>query len=458
MITSNIFRAYDIRGIFEKDFDLKGAEDIGKAYGTYLIRGSEEHNFPLRICVGRDGRTHSKKVQEAFMRGVLCTGIQVVDIELAFSPLLFYAICKGRFDGGVNITASHNPKEYNGFKLQREDAHAICGEEIQEILKIIETKDFIISAEDMEIQKENYWKDYKKDIQELIHTRHKEKIVIDAGNGVAGAFAPELFECLGYNVIPLYCEVDGNFPNHQPDPEDEENLQDLRKKVLEEKASMGIAFDGDGDRVGIVDDEGTIYSADYLILLLIKDILTRHKGAGVVYTVTSSGLLQEEITRLGGKAVESKVGHSFVEEKMREENALLGGESSGHIFIAENYYGYDDALLAAAKILQIIFDSGISLSEHFFHLPKVYTSAEIKFEVDDEKKFELVEKVKEYFLKEGYKCNTIDGVKVYFEHGAWGICRASNTSPKVSIRCEARDDETMKDILAKMEVVLKKCI
>ncbi|MBT4937028.1 phosphomannomutase, partial [Candidatus Peregrinibacteria bacterium] len=289
-------------------------------------------------------------------------------------------------------------------------------------------------------------------------SRHKEKIVIDAGNGVAGAFAPELFSVLGYDVIPLYCEVDGNFPNHQPDPEDEENLKDLRKKVLEEKASIGIAFDGDGDRVGIVDDEGTIYSADYLILLLVKDLLKKHEGAAVVYTVTSSGLIQDEITRLGGKGFESKVGHSFVEEKMREVNALLGGESSGHIFIAEDYYGYDDAFVAAAKILQIVFDSGISLNKHFSHLPKVYTSPAIKFEVDDEKKFEVVEEVKAHFVKEGYDCNTIDGVKVQFEHGAWGICRASNTSPKVSIRCEARDDKMMKAVLEKMEVVVKRAL
>jgi phosphomannomutase / phosphoglucomutase len=455
MIHSHIFRAYDIRGVFEKDFDLTGAEEIGKAYGTYLIRTSPNVQKPLSVCVGRDGRVHSEDIQNAFMRGLLFVGIKVVDIGLAFSPLLFYSICKGRFDGGVNITASHNPKEYNGFKLQRDFAHAICGDEIQEILQILETKDFIIGEEEDVIQQKNYWKEYRHTMKELMPHLHREKIVIDAGSGVTGAFAPELFTELGYEVVPLYCEVDGNFPYHQPDPEDPVNLQDLQKKVLEEKASMGIAFDGDGDRVGIVDSRGVIYSADFILLLLLQDVLKRNKGSSVVYTVNSSMLIKNEIIRLGGTPVELRVGHSFVEKKMRETQALLGGESSGHMFMAENYYGYDDAFLAALHCLSIVFSSEKPLKEHFEHLPKTYMSPEIKFVVDDNEKFIVIEKLVEYFKQSSYKYTDIDGIKVYFEDDSWGICRASNTSPKISIICEAKDEKTANKISCIMQEAIE---
>lgn len=455
MIHSHIFRAYDIRGVFEKDFDSLGAEEIGKAYGTYLIRTSHNIQKPLVVCVGRDGRTHSQEIQDAFMRGLLFVGIKVVDIGLAFSPLLFYSICKGRFDGGVNITASHNPKEYNGFKLQRDFAHAICGDEIQEILQILETQDFIIAEERECIEKRNYWKEYKHTLKELHPHRYREKVVIDAGSGVTGAFAPEVFTELGYDVVPLYCEVDGNFPYHQPDPEDPINLQDLQKKVLEENASMGIAFDGDGDRVGIVDAEGTIYTADFILLLLLQDVLKRNKGSAVVYTVTSSMLIKNEIIRLGGNPVESRVGHSFVEEKMRETQALLGGESSGHMFMAENYYGYDDAFLAALQCLAIVFSSEKPLKEHFQHLPKTYVSPEIKFVVDDNEKFIVIEKLVKYFKQSSYKYNDIDGIKVYFDNDSWGICRASNTSPKISIICESKDQKYLQKITTIMQEAIE---
>jgi len=453
MIHPKIFRAYDIRGVYKKDFDLKGSEDIGKAYGTYLIRTSSSYNTPLRVVVGRDGRTHGPQIQKAFIRGLASTGIQVIDAELCFSPLLFFAICYGQFDGGVNITASHNPAEFNGFKLQRDSAHAICGSEIQKILEILEEEDFIRVGDDEILPKEeeHFWKHYKDKVLSMAQHPQHGKIVIDAGNGVAGAYAPQLFKRLGYDVVELFCEVDGTFPNHDADPEDEKNMQDLRAKVLEEKAHFGIAFDGDADRVGVVDDEGTIYNADYLIMLLSKDVLTRHPGASIVHTVTTTGLVKEEIERLGGKAIECKVGHSFVEEAMRVHGAIFGGESSGHLFFQEDYYGVDDGILAAVKIIEILMNSGISMKEHFAHLPQVYTSPEIKIEVADEKKFELVENVKAYFVDK-YPCNITDGVKIDFGNQAWAICRASNTSAKVTIRAEARDDDHMKEIMSLMEL------
>ena len=455
MITPKIFRAYDIRGIYEQDFDLQGAEDIGKGYGTYLLRTSSNHERPLRVCVGRDGRTHGPQVHEAFIRGLETTGIQIVNVGMCFSPLLFFSICAGRFDGGVNITASHNPKEYNGFKMQRENAQAICGDEIQEILKIIEERDFIqVSDEDeLDVQEDNFWAAYIEKVSSISKDQRKAKVVVDAGNGVAGAFAPRLLRHLGYDVVELFCEVDGEFPNHPSDPENTENLKDLQAKVLEVGADYGVAFDGDGDRVGLVDNHGEIYDADYLLMLLAKDMLSRNEGAAVVYTVTSTGLVKEEVERLGGVALESKVGHSFVEEKMHESGALIGGESSGHLFFAENYYGFDDGVYGAVKILEILTEAGIPVKGHFEHLPKVFTSPELKFEVLDEKKFELIENISNR-LKDEYDSHTIDGIKVFFGEGAWAICRASNTSPKVSIRAEAKDQSKLDEVVAFMGNVM----
>lgn len=447
MITAKIFRAYDIRGIYNKDFDLQGAEDIGKGYGTYLLRTSNNLESLLRVCVGRDGRIHGNEIEGAFIRGLQSTGIQVVDINLCFSPLLFFSLCKDGFDGGVVITASHNPKEYNGFKLQRENAHAICGEEIQKILALIETQDFIQTDSPLEIQEKYYWEDYCLKVLATFPMHQGIRIVIDAGNGITGMFAPELFKKLGYEVIELYCEVDGNFPNHQPDPEEKKNLADLQMKVIESGAQFGIAFDGDGDRVGIVDHNGVIYEADYLLALLAKDILTRYPGTPIVKTVTSSGFVDETIEKYGGTIVESKVGHSFVEEKMRESGALVGGESSGHLFFTENYYGFDDGIWGAVKILDLVLSSKKSLKEHFSDIVDIFTSPEIKFEVADEQKFALIEKIKSHFLNTGKPCNTIDGVKVDFGERAWGICRASNTSPKISIRAEARSRKKMEMII-----------
>ena len=454
MITSKIFRLYDIRGIFDQDFDIVGAEDIGKGYGTYLQRTTPSTSEKLRICVGRDGRNSGKEVKNAFIRGVLSTGIQVIDIDLAFSPLVYFSICYGKFDGGVSITASHNPKDYNGFKLQRDDAHALFGDEIQEILRIIERKDYIQTSDDIEVSHQSFFNEYKQKIKSLTSFPCKGKIVIDCGNGVTGAFAPDLFQMLGYKVIPLYAEVDGNFPHHDPDPEEPSNLVDLQKCVLKENADFGIAFDGDGDRLGVIDNNGEIYTSDQLIILLSKDVLARNKGASIVYTVTSSGIIKDEIARLGGHPVESRVGHSFVEEKMRETGALFGGESSGHMFFAENYYGYDDAILAAVKVLDIISESGIVLKDHFTNLPKVFLSPEIKIEMSDEKKFQCISEIKKYY-EEKYPCNTIDGVKIDFGNGAWAIIRASNTAPQIKLTVEAREEQTQKDLVKKILAIIE---
>lgn len=443
MLYPHIFRAYDIRGIYQEDLNEETANLIGKGYGTYLIRYSKVKNRPLEVVVGRDNRIHSESLQKALIEGLRSVGINVTNIGLAFSPLLYFSICQGEFDGGINVTASHNPKEFNGFKLQGKDAHSICGAKIQEILKLIQSQNF--EKGNGTIKSNDFWQDYMSKIRSITEIKGNPKIIIDAGNGVTGKFAPELFEKLGCKVTPLYCELDGSFPNHPADPEIEANLKDLKVKVLEEKADFGIAFDGDGDRTGLIDREGKHYPADLLILLLARDILSRNPGTSIVYDLKATEILKEEILKLGGKPIMSPTGHSFVEELMTQEKALLGGELSGHIFIAENYYGFDDAFLAAAKLLEILTKSGKDPQTHFADLPKTYNTPEIKLGCKEDQKFAVVAKITEYFVNK-YDCLTIDGVRIDFGEGAWGIVRASNTSPKLTLRFEAKNKEKLDEI------------
>ncbi|MBI5414146.1 phosphomannomutase/phosphoglucomutase [Candidatus Peregrinibacteria bacterium] len=446
MLSDHIFRAYDIRGIYGKDFDENGAELIGKAYAAYLQELSP--NRKLKIALGRDGRKSGEILEKAFLKGVVESGIDVVQIGMVSSPLLFFAICDGKFDGGVTITASHNPQEYNGFKLQRDHAHAICGEEIQKVLQIIHEKKFHVPKEKGTQSKMDFREIYFSKLRSLSNfsSEKKPKIVIDAGNGIMGNFAPDFFRNLGCEVIELYCEVDGTFPNHDADPEREENLQDLKKKVLEERADFGVAFDGDGDRVGILDDKGNHYSADLLLLLLSRDLLTRYPGASIVFDLKSTEVLSEEIQKLGGKALMCKTGHSFVEEMMEKEKALLGGEVSGHLFFAEDYYGYDDALLAAFKILTVVWNSGKKLEEHFADLRRTFITPEIKVKISEHEKFAIMKKIVQHFLTKYPDALTIDGIRIEFGEGAWGIIRVSNTSAYLTMRFEARSEEKLSEI------------
>ncbi len=448
MFSDHIFRAYDIRGIADTDFDEAGAESIGRAYASYIIRKSGKKN--PRIVVGRDGRLSGERMQNAFLRGITATGADAINIGRATSPLLFFSICAGGFDGGVNITASHNPRDYNGFKLQEKDAHAVCGEEIQKILHLAKTEDFETGKGNLETA--NFAFEYFAKLKSLINISGNPKIVIDCGNGIAGEFAEDLFSDFGCEVIPLYCEVDGNFPNHDADPEVEANLADLKDAVKKTKSHLGIAFDGDGDRVGVVDAEGTHFSADLLMVILARDLLSRHLGAKIVVDLKATQNLFDEIARCGGEGIMVKTGHSFVEEKMRETGALLGGEVSGHLFFAENYFGFDDAFLAAGKIIEIIEKSGKNLGEHFADLPPIFTTPEIKIECAEEKKFLVVQDLVDFFVeKYGDRALTIDGVRVDFGEGAWGIVRASNTSPKLTLRFEARSEEKLAEIRGEME-------
>lgn len=457
MINSNIFRAYDIRGIADplddKPADLteETVYLIGKAAGTYL----KEKYEVKTMAVGCDNRLTGDKLKAAYIKGITEMGIDVTDIGLSVSPMVYWTVCAMPFDSATNLTASHNPKEYNGLKIVAQNAHSICGDELQEVLKIIQNNAYKPAETPGEITSQDIWPKYKEDLLSRVKLPKPLKIVVDCGNGTAGKFAPDLLRAFGCEVTELYCELDGNFPNHEANPEELENMRDLIAKVKELGADLGIGFDGDGDRVGVVDEKGHMYSSDFMLLLLARDLVTRVPNPQIVFDVKVSQAIIDEFTRLGATPVMSKTGHSFIEAKMKELKAPLGGEVSGHLFFAENYYGFDDALLAALKIINIVSQSNAPLSQAFESLPKTYMTPEFKAHCPDDKKFEIVEALVSHFTS-NYDCITIDGVRVNFDETSWGAVRASNTSPNLTLRFEARTPEKLKEIQEIMVDELKK--
>ncbi|MBU1953469.1 phosphomannomutase/phosphoglucomutase, partial [Patescibacteria group bacterium] len=392
-----------------------------------------------------------------FFEGILSTGIDVTDTGLITSPLLYYAVCKFGADSGVNITASHNPKEYNGVKIVGRSAHSVCGDELQEILKLIQSGDFE-TGEGLLETKEDIFDIYKKDICARIKPSKPLKVVVDAGNGTTGKFAPELLRALGCEVTELYCDLDGNYPNHEANPEEEANMRDLSSLVVQEKADLGIGFDGDGDRVGIVDENGKHYSADYLILLLARDLLAQKPDSRIVFDVKVSAVLINEIEKLGGVPVMNKTGHSFIEARMHELGAPLAGEISGHLFFGKDhydYYGFDDAFFGACKIIEILSKSDKKFSEQFKNLPKMFTTPEYKTACPDDKKFQIVEEITKHFTRQ-HECITLDGVRVNFDETSWGAVRCSNTSPNLTLRFEAQTEKKLEEIKKTMADEMKK--
>ncbi|HCW32440.1 MAG: phosphomannomutase, phosphomannomutase / phosphoglucomutase [Candidatus Peregrinibacteria bacterium GW2011_GWE2_39_6] len=444
----HIFRAYDIRGIAHLpksdllvDLNSEIIELIGKGVGTYLLR----HSGP-KIAIGGDNRLSTPDLKAAFTKGLLSTGCQVIDIGLSPSPLLYYATCKLGLDGGINITASHNPKEYNGIKIVGKKAHAICGEDLQEIYRIIEEEAFKVGEGSL-IKRNDIFDIYIAELKSKIKLGRPVKVIVDAGNGVTGPFIPKLLRSLGCVVEELYCDLDGNFPNHPANPEEVENLAVLIRKMKNNEAEIGLGFDGDGDRIGIIDEKGNHYAADIHLFLLAKDLLGRIPGASIVFDVKVSQVIPELIRKYGGNPIMAKTGHSFIEQTMHEKGALLAGEVSGHLFFGEDYYGFDDALLAAAKTIEIISQGNNPLSAHFKEIPKTYTTPEIKIPCPDDRKFKIVEKLRDYFVSI-YDCITIDGVRILFDQNTWGIIRCSNTTPNITMRFEALTKKRLGEIIS----------
>lgn len=455
MLNPHIFRAYDIRGIAhvpasssEPDLTPESIELIGKAAGTYLKR-----NYGSNLVVGHDCRLSNPELSDAFIRGVLSTGCDVTEIGMVPTPILYWSVCHYEFDGGAAITASHNPKEYNGVKLVAKDAHSVCGDELQEVYHLAMKGDF--EEGEGEHKRIDAYPDYEEHLSNLVHLERPLKVVVDAGNGAAAPYVKSFFETLGCETVALYDTPDGAFPNHPANPEELENMLDLIDAVQDHHADLGIAFDGDADRVGVVDEDGKHYSADWLLMLLARAQLAQKPGSKIVFDVKVSQLLIDDIKAHGGEPVMCKTGHSFIEQKMHEIGAPLGGEISGHMFFSDGYYGFDDAFLAAAKTLEILAKSDKPFSELFEGIRPSACTPELKSHCPDDKKFHIVEQVKASFV-DRYDCITIDGIRVNFDESSWGAVRCSNTSPNLTIRFEAPTQERLQEIMDLMLQELKK--
>ncbi len=445
-INPHMFRAYDIRGLAGTDLTPEVAELIGMGWGTWLRR----HGGSTMV-LGRDLRPSSPGLRDGFVAGSNAAGCDVVDIGYATSPLMYFATIDRGTAGGVAITASHNPVEYNGIKMVAEQALPLSEEEIFEVRDLALQRDF--EAGSGHVQEWDPREPYFQKIGSAISLVRPMKVVADTGNGVAGLFVPEMLRRLGCDVVELYTEPDSTFPNHLPDPEKEENMRDLMALVPKEGAEVGLAWDGDGDRLGVCDERGHRYEADFINILLARDLLTRHPGATILLDVKSSLNVLEDIRRHGGAPMLWKTGHSHMKRKMRAEGVLLGGELSGHMFVAEDYYPIDDALFAAARVLDILARSDRPLSRQFDGLPELFATHLIQLRCPDDQKFQVVSAAREA-LAAKYPVIDIDGARADFGQG-WALIRASNTSPALTVRCEARTPEALEKITDEMRRLLE---
>ncbi len=449
-INPQIFREYDIRGICGIDLTDEIVERIGKAFTVYL-RGKKRHNS---VVVGRDGRLTSKAYAHALIDGITGCGVNVIDIGEVPTPLTYYALFTQPVDGGIMITGSHNPKEYNGMKVAVGDM-TIHGKEIQKLGKIAMEGKFPKARRPVSITRVDLVPRYMRRIAGDVKLRRKLKVVVDAGNGVGGRVAVPLYERLGCEVVPLYCEVDGTFPNHHPDPTLPAGLKKLIATVKRTKADCGIAFDGDADRLGGVDNKGHILWGDKLLVLFARSILKQRPGATVIGEVKCSRTLFQDIAKHGGNPIMWRTGHSLIKAAMKEFKAQVAGEMSGHIFFKHRWYGFDDAIYAGARLLEFLASGRRSLHDHLASVPKTYATEEIRIKTDEERKFAIVKEATRYFQKElGLEVNTIDGARIEFSDG-WGLLRASNTSPMLVMRCEADSPKRLEEIKALVEGKVK---
>ena len=441
-----IFREYDIRGIAGKDITEEDVLLIGKATGTYF----QQHGC-TKVTVGRDCRLTSESYRTKIIEGLVSTGCEVTDIGICTSPVLYYSIQHLNQEGGVMVTASHNPKEYNGFKLCLNN-DSIHGEEIQKIRVLIEQGEFTVGQG--KVSEVDVIPNYMEYIEKNITISKPLRIGIDAGNGTAGVIALPLLKRLGCQIFDLYCEMDGTFPNHEADPTVAKNMKELSDLVKSEGLDIGIGYDGDGDRIGVIDENGELLFGDKLLIIFAREILSRKPGATFISEVKCSKVMYDDIEKHGGRAIMWKTGHSLIKQKMKQENAALAGEMSGHMFFADRYLGFDDAIYASCRLIEILANTGKTISELLADIPKTYSTPEIRVECPDNKKFGLVEKVTEYFKKK-YNVIDIDGVRVLFDDG-WGLVRASNTQPALVLRFEALTQERLVEIQNLIEGVVEK--
>jgi phosphomannomutase/phosphoglucomutase len=444
IMNPEIFREYDIRGVAGEDMTEEDVEKIGKGVGTFLVK----HGFS-KLTVGRDCRLTSALYADRVIEGLRSTGCDVIDIGVCPTPVLYFSIRHFKQEGGLMVTASHNPPEYNGFKICM-GTDSVHGKNIRKILDIINEASFArgqgsLSAADAVAP-------YIEFVKKNITISRPLRVGIDAGNGTAGVVALPILNSLNCRVYDLFCDMNGNFPNHEADPTVIDNMKELISLVKGKKLDIGIGYDGDGDRIGVVDEKGNIVFGDKLLIIFAREILSRKPGATFISEVKSSRTTYEDIEKHGGRAIMWKTGHSLIKQKLKEEKAELAAEMSGHIFFSDRYFGYDDAIYASCRLLEILSNTGKKISDLLSDIPKTFTTPEIRIECPDDQKFAVVQKVTDYFRRR-YNVIDTDGVRVLFEDG-WALVRASNTQPALVLRFEALSKERLKEMRNSVESVL----
>ncbi len=443
----SIFRAYDIRGVVPETLTAETAYWIGRAIGAESLAQGEPH-----VSVGRDGRLSGPELVERLIQGVADSGCHVSDVGLVPTPALYYAASVLAGKSGVMLTGSHNPSNYNGFKIVIA-GDTLANEQIQALHTRLKSND--LTWGEGSITRVDILPRYFDEITRDIKLSRRLKVVVDCGNGAAGVIAPQLIEALNCEVIPLFCDVDGNFPNHHPDPGKPENLVDLIAKVKETNADLGLAFDGDGDRVGVVTNTGTMVFPDRLLMLFAQDVLERNPAAEIIFDVKCSRRLAPWIEECGGRPLMWKTGHSLIKKKMKETSALLAGEMSGHIFFKERWFGFDDGIYSAARLLEILSKRQATAEELFETFPNDISTPEINIDVTDESKFSIIDALHDAQWGEAAELTTIDGVRVDYPHG-WGLVRASNTTPVLVLRFEAETEAELQRIKDVFHAQLKR--
>ena len=440
MIAESIFKAYDIRGIVNDSLTPEVVELIGQAFGSEAQKQSQQ-----TVVIARDGRLSSPEVSEALSRGLRSTGCDVIDIGTVPTPVLYFATHLLKTATGIMITGSHNPPQYNGLKMVMA-GNTLHGEMIQALLQRIQRQDF--QSGSGEYKQQDVSEDYLNTICAEVKLARPLRIAVDCGNGVAGELAPELFKRMGCDVVELFSEIDGTFPNHHPDPSKPENLVDLENAIEQHQVDLGLAFDGDGDRVGIVDNKKKIIWPDRQMMLYAGDVLSRNPGAQIIFDIKSSNHLAKEIEKMGGEGLMWKSGHSLIKAKMKETGALLAGEMSGHIFFKERWYGFDDGLYSAARMLEILSKKDQPADQVFATLPDSFNTPELQIQFKEGEHYQFMDKLKAVADFGDADISTIDGIRVNYDYG-WGLIRPSNTTPCLVLRFEADTKDGLKKVQEK---------
>jgi phosphomannomutase/phosphoglucomutase len=433
-------KQYQINPQLTSDFAL----ELGKALGTYFLRLGRNS-----FAVARDGRLTSEELQSSLIKGLSQTGIKITNLGLSPSPMFYFAVCQDDFDCGCVVTASHNPKDDNGFKIVDNNAHSVWGDQLQVIYQMMIQQDYDLSDSSSEVFTGSVFDKYIAHMQSELDIQRPLKVVIDTGNGINGPFIEKLIENKNLDITVIYKEIDGNFPNHPANPEKEKNMLDLSAKVRELGADIGLGFDGDADRLGMVDENGKFYTCDLLLMLLAQDFLSRNPGQTVIFDTKVSKVVENQILEASGVPYRYMTGHSLIEKQMHEKNIKFGGEISGHFFFGENYYGFDDATLATVRLLNLISKSDKKVSDYFINLPHVFVTPEVRIDCADNRKFIIVEEIINKF-KDSYKLITLDGMFLDYNSHTWGVCRASNTAGQLTLRFES---QTKEDLITVIDLI-----